>query len=478
MSASTAGAAARTLINPATGAEIATVPDATPAEVDAAVAAARAALRGEWGDALPGERAQILLRWADLIERHADELTALEVEETGKPVTVFRDGELPFAIDNIRFFAGAARSLSGTGAGSFSHGYTSLLHRRPVGVVAAIPPWNFPLVMAAWKLGPALASGSAIVIKPAPATPRTTVRIVELLREAGLPAGVATAVTGDAAVGEQLATHPDVAMVSLTGSTDTGRRLMAAAAPTLKRLHLELGGKAPAVVFDDADLEAAAAGAALGATYNSGQDCTAATRVYVERSKHDELVEALREVLAGITVGDPQDPATDIGPLIGAGHRERVHGFVSRAAADGARIVTGGALPDGPGAFYPPTLIAGADQRAEIVQGEVFGPVLVVRPFDGEADAIAQANDIPFGLAASVWTRDVGRALRVGPKIEAGAVWVNDHLPIASEMPHGGVKSSGFGKDMSETAVLEHTVAQHLMVKHAEPAARDGFRPA
>ncbi|MFD8557700.1 aminobutyraldehyde dehydrogenase [Streptosporangium canum] len=465
------------LINPADGELLRDVPDTPVAEVAAAVRRARAAYE-EWSRATPAERAKVMLRFADLVEADAEELTRLEVAETGKPAAVFRDGELPFAADNLRFFAGAARSLDGTGAGVLSSGYTSVLVRRPVGVVGSIAPWNFPLVMAIWKIGPALAAGNAVVVKPAPQTPGTTLRLAELFAGAGAPEGLLQVVLGDAEVGEALVTDPGVDMVSVTGSTETGRAVMRGAAGSLKRVHLELGGKAPALVFGDADLAEMARGVAMGATYNTGQDCTAATRVYISREVYGEAVEALHATLEQIKAGDPWDEATDIGPLISAAHRTRVHGFVERAAASGASVLCGGAPLDGPGFYYPPTLIAGARQDSEIVQGELFGPVLVALPFDGEDEAVRLANDTPYGLASSVWSSDVARALRVSHRLDVGVTWVNDHLPIASEAPHGGVKGSGFGKDMSQEAVQEYSVTRHLMIKHQAPEARDSFRPA
>lgn len=467
----------RTLINPASGLAIDSIADATPGEVSAKVtAAAKAGV--EWGRALPSQRALVLNRLAELVEHHADELSRLEVEETGKPWTVMRDGELPFAVDNLRFFAAAARSLDGTAAGEFSAGYTSMLLRRPVGVVGAITPWNFPFVMAVWKAGAALAAGCTVVHKPAPATPRSAIRLAELAIEAGLPDSAYSVVTGGADVGEALLTATGVDMASFTGSSATGRRIMELAAERTLPVQLELGGKAPLLVFADADLDAVASAAALAATYNSGQDCTAATRVYVDATAHDALVEAIASRMDGIVCGDPLDPGTDIGPLISPEHRQRVDAFVQRARADGGRVVAGGQATDDAGWFYRPTLVAGAAQDSELVQDEVFGPVLAVLSFDNEREAIALANDSRFALASSVWTSQVDRGLRVAHQIRAGVTWVNDHLPIASEMPHGGRGASGFGKDMGHDAVLGFTVGHHVMIKHAEPVARSGFRPA
>ena len=467
----------RALINPATGRQFATVTDSSVDDVNAAVLAAAAAAQ-EWGSATPSVRSLVLLRLADLVEQHADEISRLDVEETGKPWTVMRDGELPFAVDNLRFFAAAARSLHGTAAGEFSTGYTSMLIRRPAGVVAAITPWNFPFIMAVWKIGAALAAGCTVVLKPAPTTPRSSIRLAELALQAGLPAGALRVVTGHREVGEALVNHPAVDMITVTGSSATGRRIMALAADRPKRVHLELGGKAPLLVFADADIESVASAAALAASYNSGQDCTAATRVYVQRSAHQQLVDAIAATLDRVRPGDPFDADTDIGPLITAEHRDRVAGFIDRARSAGATVVTGGTALDREGFFLRPAVVTGCDQRSELVQDEVFGPVLAVLPFDHEDDAVAMANDSAYGLASSVWTDAVDRGLRVAHRLKAGVTWVNDHLPIASEMPHGGRGASGFGKDMGHDAVLDFTLGHHVMVKHAQPAERSGFRPA
>lgn len=451
------------VINPATGAVAATYALATVADVDAAVSAARAA-QPAWAAAPPVERAGVLAKLAELMEAAADTFIAEEVAQCGKPVRLATEFDVPGSIDNIAFFAGAARHLEGKASAEYSADHTSSIRREAVGVVATITPWNYPLQMAVWKVIPALAAGCAVVIKPAEITPLTTLTLARIAADAGLPAGVLNVVTGSGAdVGTALAGHPDVDVVTFTGSTPVGRKVMAAAAVHGHRTQLELGGKAPFVVFDDADLDAAIQGAVAGSLINSGQDCTAATRAIVARDLYDDFVAGVGEVMSKIVVGDPHDKDTDLGPLITYAHREKVAAMVSRAPDQGGRIVTGGVIPDLPGAFYRPTLIADVSESSEVYRDEIFGPVLTVRAFTDDDDALRQANDTAYGLAASAWTRDVYRAQRASRDINSGCVWINDHIPIISEMPHGGVGASGFGKDMSQYSFEEYLTIKHVM---------------
>ncbi|MFE2323935.1 gamma-aminobutyraldehyde dehydrogenase [Streptomyces sp. NPDC059385] len=467
-----------TVVDPATGDEVLTYELASTADVDEAVAAAKRAFPA-WSGATPGERSDALHRLAAVLAEQAEDFAYAESLQCGKPIRLSTEFDVPGTIDNTAFFAGAARHLQGQAAGEYSGDHTSYVRREAIGVVGSIAPWNYPLQMAAWKILPAIAAGNTIVLKPAELTPLTSLMFAQAAKEAGLPDGVINIVTGAGrTAGEHLVGHPDVVMTSFTGSTAVGKRVAEVATATVKRLHLELGGKAPFVVFDDADVEAAANGAVAASLINTGQDCTAATRAYVQRPLHDAFVARVAELMETVRLGDPFAADTDLGPLVSHAQRDRVAGFVERARGY-ATVVTGGEIPGGElaeGAYYRPTLITGAAQDSEVVQSEIFGPVLVVLPFDTDDEGIALANDTPYGLAASAWSRDLYRANRATREIQAGCVWVNDHIPIISEMPHGGYKASGFGKDMSVYSFEEYTQVKHVMFDNTAVAAKDWHR--
>ena len=450
------------IINPATGETIAEVPQGTEADVDRAVEAAKKAWP-EWKETTPQERSEILLKLADLIDEHTEELAEIESRNVGKPIAAARD-EMPVCSDNIRFFAGAARVLEGRAAGEYMKGYTSMTRREPIGIVGQIAPWNYPLMMAVWKFAPALAAGNVSVLKPSEQTPLSTLRFAELAADI-VPPGVLNVITGDGEpVGAGIVRHPDVRMVSLTGDVATGKEVAKAAAETLKRVHLELGGKAPVVVFDDADPTQVAEAIKIAGYWNSGQDCTAASRVMAGPKIYDRLLEELVPAVESMHVGDPAEGEdVEMGPVISKAQQERILGFLDRAS--GANVLTGGGTNGDRGFFVNPTVVTDVKQTDEIVQREVFGPVVTVQRFDDDEQAIAWANDVPYGLSASVFTRDVARALNAARKLEFGTVWINDHIPLVSEMPHGGFKQSGYGKDLSSYSLEDYTQVKHVMAK-------------
>lgn len=454
------------VLDPSTGRVLAVVPDTGTEQLDEIVAKAREGYRA-WSRLTPNERDERLNAWADAVLADADALVEMEAANTGRPLAQARD-EVQTTARQLRYYGGAARTLDGTAAQEYSAGRTSFLRREPVGVIGQITPWNYPLVMAVWKVGPALAAGNAVILKPSELTPLSTIRFVELAADI-LPPGTVSVVTGDGMLGEAIADHPGIDMVCVTGSVATGQRVIAAASKSIKRTHVELGGNAPVVIFEDADIDAAAARLKVGSYWNGGQDCTAATRILVHESKHDEFVAAFVAQAESLRVAGPFDEGgSDMGPMISARHADRVMSYIEGARASGATIATGGSRLDRDGWFIEPTIITGVQQSDAIVQEEIFGPVVTVQTFRDESEAIALANGVDYGLSASVWTADVSRAIRLTRDLEFGAVWVNDHLTVVDEMPHGGMKRSGYGKDLSKYAIEDYTVVKHVMIRTTE----------